>query len=247
MKDEKDNHLDKVFQKGLRDPVEPGYREQDWNSLEQMLGKSKKSRGAMFWLPVLSSAAVILVVSGWWLLRPRPIQNRMQKQQPQLAAHQVNKTDATSKTITHHESSSTNVAGIVPPTVRLAASGSRTGATVVSQPGIVTKTNEVYAGSGNSSTGKAKEQKMDFALTAVSIGINENDWNALQPKAISDVSLTKLPAATPGSTASKRKIAVKTAWAANPQYALNVLGAPELNGVNSQTWGFCFRWAYSIN
>ena len=67
----KDKEFDDIFRKGLEDPVdEPGYREEDWSAMEQMLDGQKKRRGIVFWLPILSSAAALLLLFlGWWSFR----------------------------------------------------------------------------------------------------------------------------------------------------------------------------------
>jgi len=70
MKNEKDKALDDLFKSRLEDPVnEPGYREADWDALEQMLDEPRKRRGIVFWLPLISTAAAILLFLGWWLFR----------------------------------------------------------------------------------------------------------------------------------------------------------------------------------
>src|SRR6185312_10162467 len=72
MKNEKDKELDDFFRKGLHDPVDPVFRDNDWSSLEQMLQKSKKPKGMVYWLPYISSiAALLLLFLGWWSFRPK--------------------------------------------------------------------------------------------------------------------------------------------------------------------------------
>jgi hypothetical protein len=76
MNNEKDKSLDDVFRKGLEDPVHhPDYKENDWNALEEMLDKHTKRRGMVYWLPVLGSAAALLLLFlGWWMFRTNPVQ-----------------------------------------------------------------------------------------------------------------------------------------------------------------------------
>lgn len=72
MKKHKDiKNLDEFFKHGLEDPVdEIVFQEDDWDSLDQMLGK--KRTGIVFWLPYLSSAAaIVLIFFGWMLLKPK--------------------------------------------------------------------------------------------------------------------------------------------------------------------------------
>jgi hypothetical protein len=70
MKTEKD--IDKIFKHRLEAPVdETGFREADWDNLQQMLDQDKKRPGIIFWLPYLSSAAAVLLFLGWWMFRPQ--------------------------------------------------------------------------------------------------------------------------------------------------------------------------------
>jgi hypothetical protein len=76
MNNEKDKSLDGVFRKGLEDPVHHAvYKENDWNALEEMLDKHTKRRGLVYWLPVLGSAAALLLLFlGLWMFRTNPVQ-----------------------------------------------------------------------------------------------------------------------------------------------------------------------------
>jgi hypothetical protein len=87
------NNIDKIFKHGLEDPVdEAAFREGDWDALEQMLDKDKKRRpGVIFWLPILSSAAVLLIFLGWWIFRPQ-VTDHAQKSHQQVAINQTKKT-----------------------------------------------------------------------------------------------------------------------------------------------------------
>jgi hypothetical protein len=82
MKKEKDEDLDKLFKKGLEDPVnEPAYRGVDWDAMEQMLDKGKKRPAIVFWLPVIgSAAALILIFLGYLLLKPQVVKPGKQDQ-----------------------------------------------------------------------------------------------------------------------------------------------------------------------
>ncbi|HEY0246087.1 MAG TPA: hypothetical protein VGC01_11030 [Mucilaginibacter sp.] len=80
MKTEKDKALDDFFKKNLEDPVnETGYREEDWDALEQLLDKPKKRPGIVFWLTALSSAAALLLFFGWLFFKSRPVLNEQQQ------------------------------------------------------------------------------------------------------------------------------------------------------------------------
>jgi len=80
MKKDYDKDLDSLFKHGLEDPdYNTGYLEDDWGDLEKMLDKPVKRRVIAFWLPILSSAAAILLFLGWWMFRPQVVQNNQQK------------------------------------------------------------------------------------------------------------------------------------------------------------------------
>lgn len=65
MKTEKE--LDNLFKQGLEEPGNyVGYHEEDWDALEAMLDKEKK-RGVVFWLPLLSGIAALLVLALAWI------------------------------------------------------------------------------------------------------------------------------------------------------------------------------------
>ncbi|MHB8209529.1 hypothetical protein [Mucilaginibacter sp.] len=73
MKNEQDKKLDNLFKKKLENPDEQsGYREEDWDALEDMLDKHKRRTGIVYLLPILGSvAASILLLVGWWVFQPK--------------------------------------------------------------------------------------------------------------------------------------------------------------------------------
>jgi len=78
----KEEDLDKLFKSGMEDPVnEPVYREADWDAMEQMLDKQKKRGGMIFWLPIIgTAAALILLFLGLWLYKPQTVKNNGNQQ-----------------------------------------------------------------------------------------------------------------------------------------------------------------------
>lgn len=71
MSTEDENKLDKVFKKGLEDPVnEPAFREADWDAMEQMLDEGKKRSGMVYLLPIISGiAAMLLIFLGYFFFK----------------------------------------------------------------------------------------------------------------------------------------------------------------------------------
>ncbi|WP_426671176.1 outer membrane beta-barrel protein [Mucilaginibacter sp. McL0603] len=88
MSKEKDEDLDKLFKKGLEDPVsEPAFRDADWDAMEQMLDKGKKRPAIIFWLPIIgSAAALILIFLGYLFLKPEVVKPG-KKEQMAITAH----------------------------------------------------------------------------------------------------------------------------------------------------------------
>jgi hypothetical protein len=81
MKSEED--LDNIFKKGLEDPANHrAFNEDDWDALEQMLDDGKKRRGIVYWLPIASGvAAMLLLFLGWWFFKPNVQDNNTSGQQ----------------------------------------------------------------------------------------------------------------------------------------------------------------------
>src|ERR1700748_1144002 len=86
---EKDEDLDKLFKKGLEDPVnEPAFREADWGAMEQMLDKGKKRPAIIYWLPVIgSAAALVLLFLGYLFFKPDAVKPGKKEQ---MAVNQKN-------------------------------------------------------------------------------------------------------------------------------------------------------------
>jgi hypothetical protein len=89
MNNEKDEDLDKLFRKGVEDPVnEAAFRDSDWDAMEQMLDKGKKRPAIVYWLPVIgSAAALVLIFLGYLFLKPEVVKPAKEKQ---MAAHRAN-------------------------------------------------------------------------------------------------------------------------------------------------------------
>jgi hypothetical protein len=84
MKNEQDKKLDDLFRKRLENPDEQsGYREGDWDALEDMLDKRKRRTGIVYLLPIISSVAamMLLFVGVWFFERKTNHINNHQKTQ----------------------------------------------------------------------------------------------------------------------------------------------------------------------
>ena len=63
--------VDNIFKKRLEDPAtNVAYNEDDWEALEQMLDKGKKRPFIVYWRPIVSGlAALMLIFIGWWYFK----------------------------------------------------------------------------------------------------------------------------------------------------------------------------------
>jgi hypothetical protein len=75
MSGEEKNKLDELFKNGLGEPdTHFEFNDQDWDGLEEMLDARDKPRGIVYWLPILSGvAAMLLLFLGWWMFKPAPV------------------------------------------------------------------------------------------------------------------------------------------------------------------------------
>jgi hypothetical protein len=69
MKRDKEKELDDLFREGLQNPPRTAnFREDDWDAMEAMLDEDKK-RGILYFLPIISGIAAMLVLAlGWFLI-----------------------------------------------------------------------------------------------------------------------------------------------------------------------------------
>jgi len=77
MRDEQRKNIDDVFRQVVNNPAnEPEYQPENWDALEEMLTGKKKPVKKIYWLPLVSAAAAMMLVTlGWWYLTPQAAQN----------------------------------------------------------------------------------------------------------------------------------------------------------------------------
>ncbi|MBB3054629.1 hypothetical protein [Mucilaginibacter gotjawali] len=233
MNKENNEGLDDLFKKKLEDPVyQAGFREEDWGALEKMLERHKKPRGIVYWLPVVSGlAALLLVVFGWWFFKGATHQHNSQKMHltainhpqknsgknggpaRQTATHSINTTPAP---VTY--------AGNLKPGKNSAGSKifltSADGARRTAGQGI-TVNDTLVNRSGEMLVSKAPVPQ--FA----------NEQLAIQTLPVIDLSKRNSANAAITSPDKKSIKKINTKRAFIPQYALTVLAAPDINGVGS--------------
>jgi len=254
--------IDKLFRRGLTDPVnEPGFREDDWDNLEQLLDGGKKRRGIVYWLPVISSvAAMLLLVLGWWLFKPEKSQTE-QKPKQMAVTKQLKQQQKPAEPGIPNES---NGAGGIPATrtdrssTSIANAERKPDGPSVTQPEGKQHTyaRNVVVKSGIEPNNKLNIEATDNSvniirtpdysptatskptdqLVAFSTGITANSNNAgnaftnVKPASheIDNSGYAKFLAVQ----RNKEDVVIKSGFK-HPQFALSIMGAPEINGVNS--------------
>jgi cytoskeletal protein RodZ len=240
MNNDKDKELDDLFKKKLEDPVDQsGYREEDWDSLEQMLDKHKKRRGIVFLLPILGSvAALLLLFFGWWLFRPQAAdQNAPKKLQAVAANHQPAKTDVNNNAVNQQQKITGEANTVTPATGNYAKNiktgGNNKAASVLTgdnsskaiASGQNTDTNQP-GGSTQITAAYSDSNEALFAANAVPVFENRS-INNQQVKAVN----LPLKKAADAAGSPAKKIMQHTPY--RTQYALSVFAAPDINGVGS--------------
>jgi len=257
MKNEQD--IDKLFRRGLADPVnETGFREDDWDNLEQLLDGNKKRRGIVYWLPVLGSvAAIILLVLGWWLFKPQEtntgqklkpiavIKQPIQQQQTNEPGNLNNSNGTGNVKTTDTNGSNTSIAkagmkpgkSIVNPAEGKQQSYARNvGNKRDAEPNNTLRIHvsdgsvDIIHAPNNSvtTTGKDAGQLVAFSAGTIETNSGFNKITNTTPVTheIENNGYAKMLAA-------RRNKIITTSSLKHPQFALTVLGAPEINGVNS--------------
>jgi len=251
MNHEKDKELDDFFRNRLQDPVDPVFRENDWGSLEQMLEKTKKPKGIVYWLPYISGAAALLLLFlGWWSFRPK---SALQSQTP--IAVLPHKPAGPGAPLASNQQPATR----------------NQSASHLAEQGQIAKTavaRNTSNGNSKPSSAGVRDRLPDFAVKNVLhsypdkqlVAIKQIKKGSNEP-AVADREFAMLSIASPKpdfenelasqpvisshylpnrqdanlpsqmKPANKTKISSRSAF--RPQYALTVLAAPDLNGVGS--------------
>jgi cytoskeletal protein RodZ len=237
--------IDSFFKHKLADPVdETAYREEDWDALEKMMDKGKR-RGIIYWLPLLSGvAALVLIVLGWWLFKPET--DNQQNTQTQIAKtskhNQQQQVDSINKNTT---------TGTIPALVAAPQPKNRTEQQMpknnhVNTPPQITfverKADAPVAGNDqqNMPQPTAKEQPVANA-TALPIAGNvvagtdttKAVLAANNPAPLPEQRNTDMPEKGMAAAAKTKKVNDGSSIFGRPQFALTIMGAPDINGVNS--------------
>lgn len=241
----KNNELDEFFRKGLKDPVEPVFREDDWETLERMLDKRKNRTSLVYWLPVLSGvAALLLIFLGWWMLRPK-VDNGTS------LVKQIHKQDhpGTSGGAIRQPVDQQAMLKSVEYTKNIKRSNASHTGTYLASSAVESRRGFTgHFGANN----QGPTRNTGVAASLLNIQKRDGGESGLNGQLVILSSVSPKPVFEPGSINSPGiserliqpqtitgpkdnypKTKVKPGSAFRPQYALTILAAPDLNGVGS--------------
>jgi hypothetical protein len=248
MSKEQDEEFDDLFKKKLEDPIdEIGFREEDWNALENMLEERKKRKGIVYWPLLISSiAALLLMFFGLWLFQPKVKRNNAQNKLQAVNHHP--KTNALPKI---------NDEKISADKAEKNASGNEQTSTVKENYAVKGDKNQlviggstipVLASTGNSmakhhnnsivkqgDTNNIEKPLNDRSYKGTLMAVSEKPeirTEGISSQQINSTDISKTAINTLSGTYSSN-IKSKTNPAFRPRYALSVLAAPDINGVGS--------------
>lgn len=236
MNEEQD--IDKIFRQKLGKPADqPAYREDDWNALEELLDKGKKRRGVVYWIPFFSSvAAILLLVLGWWLFKPQVTEEtekpksqmanvqELKKQQPTINDEPTAKNNAQKPIDNSLSMGVNNNIKAQQPVQKQQVNNYVKRANMVNKDIPVFQPPVVFP---DQNTTLANNTSPELMAVKPSLQINTAaNIGKVSAKNIITNDYAK-------SLAIKRNKVTSTSSFSHPQYALTIMGAPDINGVNS--------------
>jgi hypothetical protein len=250
MKSEED--LDNIFKKGLEDPANHrAFNEDDWDALEQMLDKGKKRRGIIYWLPIASGiAAMLLLFLGWWFFKPNVQDNSTTGQQQAKVKPAAPKTNPGTSGGAIEQPQTDSIQTTKPANNNVAANGN-TGNHVNAGQTILTPSSggprrNVTSANKSDVNGRDTIMRRDPALIAgIDPAGNKNSVSDLPASkalafSIQPISLTSpdfkteiarqpvpVPISKPGKKISKQGVGYR------PQWAITALASSDVNGTSS--------------
>jgi len=231
--------IDKFFKQKLTDQVdETGYREDDWAELEKLMDGGKKRRGIVYWLPLLSGvAALLFLVLGWWLFSTKPEDGqtkpqKMTKTQP--AKPQTNNASTNARDSAENSSQYYAVDQHKAENIQV---GQRQQLPFNNAFPIAKQTETPIQKFDASPNVPAQQQvfKQPDVIAANPVAVKDTTKtvianNITEPEG----EITPDTETSKGMAAKQSKIErIGSPIFAHPQFALTLIGAPDINGVSS--------------
>ena len=262
MSKEKDKDLDDLFKKRLDDPVDPvGFEEKDWDAMEQMLDKQKR-RGVIYWLPILSSvAALFLMFLGWLMFIPKNkvvvSKNRLETVnhfphskndtlknivQRKIAQTTINTPSAAPSALPKPNTASQKINSLpyIAHNSRLSSNktpyktgnnADNNGTFAVRAP--AEKPESIASENDHLNNAAILDTGRNIQLLASSAPVYEMEPGIITAEPIKTTLIPKAAYKRVAEEMANGKIKVTGDQGFRPQYAISVLGAPDVNGVGS--------------
>jgi len=252
MKSEED--LDNIFKKGLEDPANHrAFNEDDWDALEQMLDKGKKRRGIIYWLPIASGiAAMLLLFLGWWFFKPNVQDNNTTGQQQVKVKPVAPKTNSVTGNGGIQQPQTDTIQKALPANNNLAANSSSTSSHAnTSQTTLLPSVRAGHrnaGGTGDKSTIGSDTIMRRYPALIAGTGTkgNNNPASNLLASSVSSLNLTQASLSAPDfktqidrplvintSTSKPDKKITKQSFGYRPQWAITALASSDVNGTSS--------------
>lgn len=251
MKSEED--LDNIFKKGLEDPANHrAFNEDDWDALEQMLDKGKKRRGVVYWLPIASGiAAMLLLFLGWWFFKPNVKDDNATGQQQVKVKPAVPKTNPGTSSEVTPQPPTDSLLTTRPAGNSNIAADSNTGnhahtGQISLTPSVAGSHRSVPGANKKGINGRDTIMLHGPALMAGAdpAGNNGTVLNLLANRALSlDIQLSPLAAPdfkteiarlpVPATISKPNKKIAKQSFGYRPQWAITALASSDVNGTSS--------------
>lgn len=242
--------IDSLFKKRLEDPAgNLAYNEDDWDALEQMLEKGKKRPFIVYWLPIVSGiAAMLLLVLGWWFFKPT--QTTVKKDDTVAVKPAVKATGTDTTGINKPQAVPVSPQGSV---AINGASDGKTGNDTMDplfqdrQPATGgkpahPKPNTTLIASGIKTQPQQQQNTLPVAGQKDTMPPKRTDMVAVQrdttpparlDAAKADNTQPVIAGTAPAQSPDKPKVKVKPLSQGRPQFAISVLASSDINGVNS--------------
>lgn len=256
MRTDKEKELDDLFREGLQDPtMDANFREEDWEAMGSLLDHNKKRRGIVYWLPVVSGIAAMLLLTLAWALLKNDHSDKVQITKNPAVIKGSDR--QTYDTISSRATAPKRLNAGVGPHPANAVTGTSTVSGASHQRDTITqatstryladehsirKTRKLTKGLGVphqdndvNITGPVNKTSTDNGTELLATNAAKLDISGLNSnEAISDPAL---PVIWPPIQASyqngKNSPAIKNNNPNRPQFAITVLASPDINGVNS--------------
>jgi len=228
--------IDKIFRQKLGEPVDqPAYREDDWNALEQLLNGGKKRRGVVYWPFFTSAAAILLLALGWWLFKPQTteytqkpknqIVNSKRPKQPTINTDELSAKNNAQRAIDNLSPIGVNNnIKAQQPVQKLQVNNYVNRANIVNKDIPVFQPPVVIPDQNTTLANNASPE-----LVAVKTGLQINTTANIGKVSTKNIITNEYAK----SLAVNRNNITATSSLSHPQFALTLMAAPDINGVNS--------------